>query len=106
MIEPEMAFADLLDDARLAEDFFRYLCRHVLENCAEDMAFFDAQIEKGLLERVRRVADSAFEIMEYSEAVRLLEKAPLSFQFPVAWGVDLQSEHERYITEKVNVRSS
>jgi asparaginyl-tRNA synthetase len=101
MIEPEMAFADLLDDARLAEDFFRYLCRHVLENCAEDMAFFDAQIEKGLLERVRRVADSAFEIMEYSEAVRLLENAPLSFQFPVAWGVDLQSEHERYITEKI-----
>ena len=101
MIEPEMAFADLLDDARLAEDFFRHLCRHVLENCSEDMTFFDAQIEKGLLERVRRVADSAFEMMEYSEAVRRLENAPVSFQFPVAWGVDLQSEHERYITEKV-----
>ena len=101
MIEPEMAFADLHDNAQLAEDFFRYLCRHVLEQCAEDMAFFDAQIEKGLLERVRRVADSAFEIMEYSEAVSRLENAPASFQFPVAWGVDLQSEHERYITEKI-----
>ncbi len=101
MIEPEMAFADLLDAARLAEDFFRYLCRHVLENCAEDMAFFDAQIEKGLQERVRRVADSAFEVMEYSEAIKRLASAPVSFQFPVAWGIDLQSEHERYITEKI-----
>jgi asparaginyl-tRNA synthetase len=101
MIEPEMAFADLLDDAKLAEDFFRYLCRHVLENCAEDMAFFDAQIERGLLERISRVADSAFAIMEYSEAVNLLERAPVSFQFPVSWGTDLQSEHERYITEKI-----
>jgi len=101
MIEPEMAFADLRDDARLAEDFFRYLCCHVLENCAADMAFFDAQIENGLVERVRRVADSAFEMMEYGEAVRRLEDAPVSFQYPVAWGIDLQSEHERYITEKI-----
>jgi asparaginyl-tRNA synthetase len=101
MIEPEMAFADLMDDAGLAEEFFRYLCRHALENCAEDMAFFDAQIEKGLLERIRRVAESSFAVMEYSEAVRRLEKAPASFQFPVAWGVDLQAEHERYITEQV-----
>ncbi len=101
MIEPEMAFADLIDDARLAEEFFRYLCRHVLENCAEDMAFFDSQIEKGLLERVRKVADSPFEMMEYSEAIRYLEKAPVPFQFPVSWGLDLQSEHERYITEQI-----
>jgi asparaginyl-tRNA synthetase len=101
MIEPEMAFANLLDDARLAEDFFRYLCRHVLENCTEDMAFFDAQVEKGLQERIRKVADSAFEIMEYGEAVKRLESAPATFQFPVTWGVDLQSEHERYITEKI-----
>jgi asparaginyl-tRNA synthetase len=101
MIEPEMAFADLNDDAALAEEFFRYLCRHVLENCAEDMAFFDSQIEKGLIERVRKVADSSFEMMEYSEAIRHLEKAPATFQFPVSWGLDLQSEHERYITEQV-----
>lgn len=101
MIEPEMAFADLRDDAALAEEFFRYLCRHVLENCTEDMAFFDSQIEKGLLERVRKVADSSFEMMEYTEAIRHLEKAPVSFQFPVSWGLDLQSEHERYITEQI-----
>ena len=101
MIEPEMAFADLMDDAGLAEDFFRYLCRHVLENCTEDMAFFDSQIEKGLVERVRKVSESSFEMMEYTEAIRHLEKAPVSFQFPVSWGLDLQSEHERYITEQV-----
>jgi asparaginyl-tRNA synthetase len=101
MIEPEMAFADLLDDAALAEEFFRYLCRHALENCAEDMAFFDAQIEKGLLERLRKVAETDFSMMEYTEAVRRLEAAPVSFQYPVSWGVDLQSEHERYLTEKI-----
>jgi asparaginyl-tRNA synthetase len=101
MIEPEMAFADLGDDARLAEDFFRYLCNHALESCAEDMAFFDEYIEKGLRDRIRKVADSSFAVMEYGEAVSFLERAPQSFQFPVAWGVDLQSEHERYITEKI-----
>lgn len=101
MIEPEMAFADLMDDARLAEDFFRYLCRHVLDNCQEEMAFFDQQVEKGLLERINRVADSSFELMEYSAAIRHLEKAAVGFQYPVSWGVDLQSEHERYLTEKI-----
>jgi asparaginyl-tRNA synthetase len=101
MIEPEMAFADLMDDAKLAEEFFRYLCRHVLENCSEEMAFFDSQVEKGLLERVQKVADSSFEMMEYTEAIRHLENSPVSFQFPVSWGLDLQSEHERYITEQV-----
>jgi len=101
MIEPEMAFADLMDDAGLAEEFFRYLCRHVLEKCPADMAFFDEHIEKGLLERIRKVADSAFAIMEYSDAIKQLEKAPVSFQYPVSWGLDLQSEHERYLTEKV-----
>jgi len=101
MIEPEMAFADLMDDAGLAEDFFRYLCRHVLDNCSEDMVFFDGQIEHGLLERIRKVAETSFAVMEYTEAIGYLEKAPVSFQFPVSWGLDLQSEHERYITEQV-----
>lgn len=101
MIEPEMAFADLMDAARLAEDFFRYLCRHVLENCPEEMAFFDEHIQKGLLERIRKVVDSAFAVMEYSDAIKQLEKAPVSFQYPVSWGLDLQSEHERYLTESV-----
>jgi asparaginyl-tRNA synthetase len=101
MIEPEMAFADLQDDARLAEEFFRYLCSHVLENCTEDMEFFDAQIEKGLMERVRRVAESSFTTMDYTEAITHLQRAPAGFAFPVEWGLDLQSEHERYITEQI-----
>ena len=65
------------------------------------MAFFDEHIEKGLLERIRKVADSAFAIMEYGDAIKQLEKAPVSFQYPVSWGLDLQSEHERYLTEKI-----
>ena len=101
MIEPEMAFADLMDNTRLAEEFFRYLCQHVLENCPDDMDFFDEHIENGLLERIRKVAESAFELMEYGDAIKLLEKAPVNFQYPVSWGFDLQSEHERYITEKI-----
>jgi asparaginyl-tRNA synthetase len=101
MIEPEMAFADLLDDARLAEEFFRYLCRHALEKCADDMVFFDEQIEKGVIERVRKVADTSFAMMEYTEAIGHLQKTGMAFQFPVEWGVDLQTEHERYLTEKV-----
>ncbi|HEY5974488.1 MAG TPA: asparagine--tRNA ligase [Geobacteraceae bacterium] len=101
MIEPEMAFADLMADARLAEEFFRYLCRHVLENCHEDMLFFDQQIDRGLLDRVGKVADSSFAIMEYGEAIEHLKRAPVSFNYPVEWGLDLQSEHERYITEQV-----
>ena len=101
MIEPEMAFADLMGDAALAEEFFRYLCNHALERCADDMAFFDEHIEKGLCERIRKVADSSFEVMEYTDAIRHLEHATVSFQYPVSWGLDLQSEHERYITEKI-----
>ncbi len=101
MIEPEMAFADLLEDARLAEEFFRYLCCHVLENCVEDMEFFDAQIEKGLMERIRRVAETSFTMMDYTEAITYLQRAPAGFAFPVEWGLDLQSEHERYITEQI-----
>lgn len=101
MIEPEMAFADLMADARLAEEFLRYLCSFVLEQCAEDMAFFTEHIDAGLVDRVRKVADSSFSVMEYTEAIARLEKAPVSFQFPVSWGLDLQTEHERYLTEQV-----
>ena len=101
MIEPEMAFADLMADAALAEEFFKYLCRHVLDNCAEDMAFFNEQLDKGLLERVRAVADAPFAVMEYTEAINHLKRARAAFAFPVEWGLDLQSEHERYITEQV-----
>ncbi|GFO70685.1 asparagine--tRNA ligase [Geomonas limicola] len=101
MIEPEMAFADLNDDADLAESFLKRLCSHALENCAEDMQFFNTQIDKGLIERIQAVANASFARMEYGEAIERLKKAPVSFQFPVEWGLDLQSEHERYLTEQV-----
>jgi len=101
MIEPEMAFADLSDDADLAEAFLKRLCRFVLESCGEEMRFFDAQIDKGLIERVEGVARASFARMDYGEAIKRLKKAPVSFQFPVEWGLDLQSEHERYLTEQV-----
>ncbi|MDO9068978.1 MAG: asparagine--tRNA ligase [Deltaproteobacteria bacterium] len=101
MIEPEMAFADLTDDADLAEKFVRYLCRFALEECAEDMSFFDKHIENGLLERIRRVAEADFVRIEYGEAIKLLEKSGASFSYPVDWGLDLQTEHERYITEHI-----
>ncbi|WP_129128385.1 asparagine--tRNA ligase [Geomonas oryzae] len=101
MIEPEMAFADLSDDADLAEAFLKRLCRFSLDNCQEDMSFFNAQIDKGLLERIEGVAEASFARMDYGEAIERLKKAPVSFQFPVEWGLDLQSEHERYLTEQV-----
>jgi asparaginyl-tRNA synthetase len=101
MIEPEMAFADLHDDADLAEAFFKRLCTFALNNCDEDMQFFNAQIEKGLIDRIAAVANASFARMDYGEAIERLKKAPVSFQFPVEWGLDLQSEHERYLTEQV-----
>ena len=101
MIEPEMAFADLSADARLAEEFMKYLCRFALDECSEDLAFFDKQIEPGLVGRIEKVAGASFRIMEYGEAIERLQRAPVSFQFPVAWGLDLQTEHERYLTEQV-----
>lgn len=101
MIEPEMAFADLADDAALAEKFVRYLCRFALEECSEEMAFFDKQVEKGLIERIRRVAEADFACMEYGEAIERLQKSGTTFAYPVEWGLDLQTEHERYLTEQV-----
>jgi len=101
MIEPEMAFADLADDAELAEKFVRYLCRFALEECADDMVFFDRQIENGLLERIRKVAEADFVRMEYGEAILRLQQSGATFNYPVEWGLDLQTEHERYITEQI-----
>ena len=101
MIEPEMAFADLAADAALAEEFFRYLCRRVLEECPEDMEFFNAHVDTGLIERVQKVAGSPFSIMEYGDAIAELRKASVPFTYPVEWGLDLQTEHERYLTEQV-----
>ncbi len=101
MIEPEMAFADLAEDCALAEDFLRYLVTFVLQDCAEDLAFFDERIEKGLLAKLEALAKAEFQKISYTDAVRRLEQAGRSFEFPVVWGADLQSEHERYLTEEV-----
>nr|WP_291315903.1 asparagine--tRNA ligase [Desulfuromonas sp.] len=101
MIEPEIAFADLADDCRLAEEFLRYLVSYALEECGDDLAFFNDRIEKGLLDKLERLAGATFETMTYTEAVTALQKSGQSFEYPVEWGADLQSEHERYLTEKV-----
>ena len=100
MIEPEIAFADLQDDADLAEGFLKYIFRAVLEERADDMAFFAERIEKEALARLERFVAADFVRMTYSEAIAVLEKSGQSFEFPVRWGIDLQSEHERYLTEK------
>ena len=101
MIEPEMAFATLADDAELAEQFVKYLCRFALDECADDMAFFDRHIENGLIERIRKVAEADFVRMEYSDAIDRLQRSGAEFAYPVQWGLDLQTEHERYITEQI-----
>ena len=101
MIEPEMAFADLAADAALAEEFLRYLCRHVLNDCSDDMEFFNTQIDTSLIERISAVADARFQIMDYSDAIMDLKRSKISFAYPVEWGLDLQTEHERYLTEQV-----
>ncbi len=100
MIEPEIAFADLNTDAELAEDFLRYIIRRLLAENGEDLRFFNEQIDKTVLSRLEQVANTPFVRMDYTEAVSILEKSGQSFEFPVKWGLDLQSEHERYLCEK------
>jgi len=100
MIEPEIAFAGLAEDAELAEALLKYVLRALLDERAEDMAFFDERIEKGLVAKLEGIVASEFARMDYAEAISILERAKDKFEFPVKWGVDLQSEHERYLTEK------
>jgi asparaginyl-tRNA synthetase len=100
MIEPEMAFCDLRGDMALAEEFLRSVLRSVLEEAAEDMAFFDERIQRGVRETLEHVANAAFAHLTYSEAISALERSGESFEFPVKWGADLQSEHERWLTER------
>ncbi|HZM34634.1 MAG TPA: asparagine--tRNA ligase, partial [Burkholderiales bacterium] len=100
MIEPEVAFADLSDNADLAESLLKFVFRSLLEERAEDMAFFDERIEKGIVAKLQGIVDPEFVRMDYGEAISILERAKEKFEFPVKWGVDLQSEHERYLTEK------
>ena len=100
MVEPEIAFADLNDDADLAEDLLRHVLSEVLERCEDDMAFFQQRVDKEVINRMRTVIDNRFERMEYSEAIDILKASKKKFEFPVEWGLDLQSEHERFLTEE------
>ena len=100
MVEPEVAFADLGDNAALAESLLKAILRELLERSPQDLAFFDERIEKGLVAKLEGIVTSDFVRMDYGEAIGILERAKEKFEFPVKWGVDLQSEHERYLTEK------
>jgi asparaginyl-tRNA synthetase len=101
MIEPEMAFADLKDDMKLAEDFFRFLCKKALEGGEQEIAFLEKQYKRISAEEVGKLSETPFAHMSYTDAIKELKDAKESFEFPVNWGSDLQSEHERYITDKV-----
>ncbi|MDH4232533.1 MAG: asparagine--tRNA ligase [Nitrospirota bacterium] len=101
MIEPEMAFADLMDDMRLAEEFFHYLCVAVLEKGESELSFLQNQYKRISLEDLKRLSETSFVHISYSDAIKELENEKKSFEFPVQWGLDLQSEHERYLTDKV-----
>ena len=101
MIEPEIAFADLKDDMRLAENMLKYVIHYVLEHAPEEMNFFNKFVDKGLIERLQHVANSDFGHITYTDAIRELEKHNDEFEYKVFWGCDLQTEHERYLTEKI-----
>jgi asparaginyl-tRNA synthetase len=100
MIEPEMAFADLNDNMDNAEAYLKYVLNDLLKSCPEDMQFFDKHVSTGLLNRLQHVIETPFERATYSYAIRILEKSNKNFEFPVKWGADLQSEHERYLAEE------
>jgi len=100
MIEPEMAFYDIHDNMDLAEDFLQYLVSYALENCAEDLEFLNKMFDKELIERLKFVVNNKFERITYSEAIDVLTQSGQKFEFPIEWGSDLQSEHERYLVEK------
>ena len=101
MIEPEIAFADLEDNMKLAEDMVKYIIEYVLENAPEEMQFFNQFVDKGLIKRLEDIVSSDFGRVTYTEAVEILKKSGHKFDYPVEWGIDLQTEHERYLTEKV-----
>ena len=101
MIEPEIAFADLDDNMQLAWDMIQYIIGHVMDNCAEELNFFNSFVDKGLIERLSALRNAEYAKVTYTEAVKLLEESGEAFKFPVHWGIDLQTEHERYLTEKI-----
>jgi len=100
MIEPEMAFYDLIDNMDLAEDFLKYLIKYALENCSDDLEFLNSMIDKALIERLRFVLDNKFIRVTYTEAMEILTASTRKWEFPVSWGKDLQAEHERYLVEE------
>ncbi len=100
MIEPEFAFADLKDDRDLAEAFVKHLLEHLFKHCERDLRFFDERVEKGLRAKLEAVAKAEFGVIEYTKAIEVLEKAGRTWEHPVSWGKDLQTEHERYLTEE------
>ena len=104
MLEPEMAFADLEDDMDLAEDMLKYVINYVMENAPEEMNFFNSFVDKGLIDRLSNVATSEFARITYTDAIEILKKHNDKFEFKVSWGIDLQTEHERYLTEEVYKR--
>jgi asparaginyl-tRNA synthetase len=101
MIEPEMAFCDLLQDMDLAETFLQYIFKYVMENCQADIEFFNERIDKSVLATAENIINNQFERLTYTNAIELLEKSGQTFEYPVSWGLDLQSEHERYLAEQV-----
>ncbi len=101
MVEPEMAFCDLVGDMDLAEAFLKYIFKYVLEKCPEDMEFFNQRIDNTVLATAENIINNQFERLTYTEAIKLLEKTDFQFEYPVSWGLDLQSEHERYLAEQV-----
>src|SRR5690606_26038147 len=100
MVEPEIAFADLAADADLAEAFLKYIFRAVLEECPDDMKFFVDRIDKQVATRLETFINASFERMDYTDAIAALEKSGKKFEYPVSWGMDLQSEHERWLTDE------
>lgn len=101
MIEPEIAFADLKDDMQLAEDMIKYIISYVLENAPEEMKFFDSFVQEGLIDRLEKLIKSDFKRMTYTEAIDILLKSGKEFDYKVEWGIDLQTEHERFISEEI-----
>ena len=101
MMEPEMAFADLTDDMNIAEDMIKYIVRHVMATCSQELEFFNQRVDTTLLERLNNLVTSDFARVTYTEAIKLLEESGNKFEYPVSWGIDMQTEHERYLTEKI-----
>ena len=101
MVEPEMAFCDIVGDQNLAEEFLKYIFKYVTENCAEDLEFFNKRIDKSVLATADNIINNEFERITYTKAIDLLEKSDRKFEYPVEWGLDLQSEHERYLAEEL-----